>query len=124
MAVEKKVIPSSIVGVDYTEALAIQYRSKHNITNRIMATVEARMETDTIGENRTDKVMDIGIKASYTPLEVLSLRYIRRKKKKPPKRHKTKLKIDVGINSRSRTSDEPTYEFSQLKVFAGVSVIY
>jgi len=124
MSVAKKVIPSSFAEEDYTETLTIQYQSKHNITTRIMADIAIRHETDTIGEDRTDNVLEIEIKGSYTPMDMLPLRYIRRKRRKPSRTHRTRIKIDAGIRSRSRTSDVSEYEFDQMVVFAGVTVVY
>ena len=124
LAIDSKVLPSTFAGADFTEALIIRYRSRHNITTRIMADISAHFETDTIGDNRTDSIQEFAVRGSYTPTDVLPLRFIRRKRKKPPRKQRPRFRIDAGIRSRSRTSDDPEYEYDQITLFAGASVVY
>jgi len=123
LAAAKEIIPSSTVGADYTEAFRIRYRSVHNLTNRILADIEAVVESDTVGD-RKDRYLEISLKGSYTPRDMLPPRFIRRKPRKHPKRYRPRLRIDAGVRSRKRSSTAAEVEFSQFILFAGIAAVY
>jgi hypothetical protein len=119
-----KVIPSSILGTDYIETMYVRYGSRHNITTKIEAQAYLTWQNETIADDRTDSILEIVLKGSYTPKDILPPKYIRRRQRKMPRKRSPRFKIDAGVRSRSRTSDLPGYDFNQLVIFAGCSIVY
>lgn len=120
---EKKVIPSSIGGSDFTEVLYLRVQSNHSLTPKISGSINGSFKLSSSGSNDYQEI-ELGIQGSYTPLNIARPKFIRRKRRKRRRTKKPLIRIDFGIISKSLSGNVDAYEFSQLKIFCGATMIY
>ena len=100
---EKTIIPSSVVGSDFTEIFAIRFMSQHEFTFQFSGSLELSFEVSRTG-SRNDRVTMIDLKGEYALKKWLSLNF--------------------GFATSGRWSDVAQYEFNQFRLFFGVSGKY
>lgn len=101
--IERKVMPSAVIGVDYASVTSITVRSVNEFSFNLSGEFELGVDFDSVGE-RADRVFSLSAQGGYMP--------------------KKGLRITFGLASTGRSSSIEEYSFSQFTLFAGVAWVY